>query len=263
MRIAVCVKQVPETSDLQVDPQTHTLIREGVEAVFNPLDEFPLEVALHLREMAGGGEVCVFTMGPPQAKTVLETSIAMGADNGFLLTDRAFAGSDTWATSLVLARAIEQYGPFDLILCGKQAVDGDTAQVGPEIASHMGSNQVTYVTDVFDISDQVGNLRVKRMLEAGEVEIEVATPVVLTILKNAHEPRLPSLSGRIRSLKTSMTAIGASDLGLAYSEVGLDGSPTRVVNIRVPESNRGKVVYKGVQQEALDKVAEWVEAVID
>jgi electron transfer flavoprotein beta subunit len=124
----------------------------------------------------------------------------------------------------------------------------------------MGLNQVTYVTDILSLSNQLDSLRVKRMLEAGEAEIEVATPVVLTILKNANEPRLPSLSARIRSLEMPMVSIGASDLGLEHSEVGLDGSPTRVVTIRIPESNRNKTVYKGVHQEALDQVAEWVVA---
>ena len=234
MKIAVCVKQVPNTTELRLDPETNTLIREGVAAVLNPLDEFPIEAALQLRE-AVGGTVSVFTMGPPQAEDVLCKAVAMGADECVLVSDRAFAGSDTWATSLTLARALESTGPFDLILCGKQAIDGDTAQVGPGIAAHLDLPQVTYVTGIKPDGDA---LRVQRLLDSGHAVLRVTLPVVLTVLKQANEPRLPSLAGRLRSLAAVVRIVGAAAVGVPADELGLSGSPTRVVRIAVPETDR-------------------------
>ncbi|MBT3288391.1 MAG: electron transfer flavoprotein subunit beta/FixA family protein [Victivallales bacterium] len=241
MNIAVCLKQVPDTADLKLDPVHNTLIREGVDSVLNPLDEFPLEAALRLREQAGGA-VVAFTMGPPQAKRVLEKAVAMGADDGVLVSDRAFAGADTWATSLTLARALPSRGPFDVVLCGKQAIDGDTAQVGPGIAAHLGWSQVTYVTSL-EMKD--GALVLERMLDAGKAVLRVRLPVVLTVLKEANEPRLPSLAGRLRAFRMGSTVLGAADLGLATNTVGLDGSPTRVARIAVPSHDRGLTRLEG------------------
>ena len=234
MRIAVCLKQVPDTTELKLDPVHNTLIREGVESVLNPLDEFPLEAALRLRE-ANGGEVVAFTMGPPQAGRVLDKAVAMGADAGVLVSDRAFAGADTWSTSLTLARAIEQRGPFDVVLCGKQAIDGDTAQVGPGIAAHLGWAQITYITRLESAAD---GLVVERMLDAGKARLRVRTPVVLTVLKEANEPRLPSLAGRLRAFSRPHATLGIGALGLDAASVGLAGSPTRVARIAVPDHKR-------------------------
>lgn len=242
MNVAVCIKQVPDTTELHIDPETNTLIREGVDAVLNPLDEFPLEAALRLRE-AVGGRVTAVTMGPPAAAEVLRTAVALGADRAVLLSDRAFAGADTWSTSLTLAAGLRRAGPFDVVLCGKQATDGDTAQVGPGIAAHLDWPQVTYVTRLSSESD--GRLRVRRMLEAGHADYRVSPPVVLTVLKEANEPRLPTLAGRIRALRLEVEVFGAADLGLAASEVGLEGSPTRVDRIAVPESARTHVRIEG------------------
>ncbi|MCF7854068.1 MAG: electron transfer flavoprotein subunit beta/FixA family protein [Candidatus Pacebacteria bacterium] len=235
MNIAVCIKQVPDTADLRIDPETNTLIREGVESVMNPLDEFPLEAALRLRE-ALNGTVTAFTMGPPQAAEVLHKAIAMGADKGVLVSDRAFAGADTWATSLTLAKALAAVGPFDLVLCGKQATDGDTAQVGPGIAAHLGIPQVTYVTKIE--ATEEGQLRLERMLEHGTAVVEVEVPVMLTVLKEANEPRLPTLAGRLRAYKYTPRQLKREDIGVAEDDVGLTGSPTRVVEIAVPQSHR-------------------------
>lgn len=245
MRIAVCLKQVPDTTELKLDPVHNTLIREGVEAVLNPLDEFPLEAALRLRE-ANGGEVVAFTMGPPQAGRVLDKAVAMGADEGVLVSDRAFAGADTWSTSLTLARAIEHRGPFDVVLCGKQAIDGDTAQVGPGIAAHLGWPQVTYVTRIESEGD---SLVLERMLDAGKARLRVRLPAVLTVLKEANEPRLPSLAGRLRAFSQTPATLGIGPLGLEAASVGLEGSPTRVARIAVPGNQRTLTRLDGQAKE--------------
>ncbi len=259
MNIAVCVKQVPDTADLRLDPQTHTLIREGVEAVLNPLDEFPLEAALRLRDQVGG-QVCVLTMGPPQAVAVLRKALAMGADRGVLISDRKFAGSDTWATSLVVARTLEKLGPFDLILCGKQAIDGDTAQVGPGIAAHLEIPQVTYVTRVTaperGTAAVPGWLTVERLLDSGTAVLSVRLPALLTVLKEANEPRLPTLSGRIRALAATPLHIDAAALGIPDGDLGLKGSPTRVVRIATPSQERQQVRITGPVAQAVPRLLE-------
>lgn len=253
MNIAVCIKQVPDTTELRIDPETNTLIREGVDAVLNPLDEFPIEAALRLRE-AVGGRVTAMTMGPPAAAAVLRTAVALGADRAVLLSDRAFAGADTWSTSLTLAAGLRRGGPFDVILCGKQATDGDTAQVGPGIAAHLDWPQVTYVTRLNAEPD--GRLRVRRMLDSGHAEYRVRPPVVLSVLKEANEPRLPTLAGRLRALRLTVETLGVADLGLAASEVGLEGSPTRVDRIAVPEFARTRERIEGDPGECARRLME-------
>ncbi len=244
INIAVCIKQVPDTTELRIDPETNTLIRQGVDAIMNPLDEFPLETALRLRDRAGG-RVTVFTMGPPQAAEVLRQAIAFGADHGVLVSDRAFAGADTWATSLTLAAALRREGPFDLILCGKQAIDGDTAQVGPGIATHLDMPQVTYVTGVEWEAAPPNHLRVRRLLDNGAAVLDVPLPCLLTVLKEANEPRMPTLAGRVRATRFTPEPLGADDLGLDPADTGLKGSPTRVVRIRVPDIHRRNLRLEG------------------
>jgi electron transfer flavoprotein beta subunit len=256
MNIAVCLKQVPDTADLRLDPETNTLIREGVAAVLNPLDEFPLEAALRLRQ-ACGGRVTAFTMGPPQARQVLERAIAVGADEGVLVSDRKFAGADTWATSLTLARALQVCGPFDLVLCGKQAIDGDTAQVGPGIAAHLRLPQVTYVTRL--AAGGQGTLEVERMLEHGTAVLNVRLPAVLTVLKEANEPRLPTLAARLRAMAADIRTLDAAALDLTEEQVGLNGSPTRVTRIAVPEARREHVRISGPPAAAARRFLEEVK----
>ncbi len=255
MRIAVCIKQVPDTSELRIDPATNTLIRAGVAAVLNPLDEFAVEAALRLRDTLGG-EVVAFSMGPPSAEASLRQTIAMGVDSGCLVVDRRFAGADTWATSLTLARALEVAGPFDLVLCGKQAIDGDTAQVGPGIAAHLGWPQVTYVTRLGPAAGP-GCLSVDRLLDGLTAVLEVRLPAVLTVLKEANQPRLPSLASRLRSLRAEIRHLDAQALGLEADEVGLKGSPTRVVRISTPSlTRRHRRLDVPVEQQAGDLLAE-------
>ena len=192
MKIIVCVKQVPEITEVKIDPVTHTLVREGVPSILNPFDEFAVEEALRIREKHGG-EVTAVTMGPPQAREALIKCLAMGADRAILLTDRAFAGADTWATAYTLSLAIKRL-EHDIILCGKQAIDGDTAQVGPELAENLGIPQITFVKKV-EVDEKSRKVLVHRETEDGYEVIECRLPVLLTAIKGLNEPRLPSLMG--------------------------------------------------------------------
>ncbi len=193
MRIIVPIKQVPETSAVKMDEATGTMIREGVEAIVNPLDLYAIELALGLREQHGG-EVTVVSMGPPKADRAIREAIAMGCDRGVLISDKAFAGSDTWATSYALAGAIRKLGAFDLVICGERATDGDTGQVGPGIASFLDLPVATYVGKVESVAQ--GSIRVHRLVEDGHEVLEVDLPAVLTVVKEVADPRLPTLRGK-------------------------------------------------------------------
>ncbi|MGD9909296.1 MAG: electron transfer flavoprotein subunit beta [Candidatus Izemoplasmatales bacterium] len=224
MKIVVCMKQVPNTKEVRIDPQTGVMIREGVQSIINPDDLSGLEAALKLKDEIGA-EVIALTMGPLQAESALREAIAMGVDEAVLLTDRLFAGSDTWATSLALAKAIEKIAP-DLIIAGRQAIDGDTAQVGPQIAEHLGIPSVAYVSEI-----NYGNdvFQVKRMFEDGYYICEVKTPCLFTVLKEINEPRYMRV-GNIYSAFASdkIKTMTAADLDIKDEDLGLKGSPTKV-----------------------------------
>ncbi|MFH1577938.1 MAG: electron transfer flavoprotein subunit beta/FixA family protein [Candidatus Omnitrophota bacterium] len=252
MNIIVCIKQVPETTEVKINPETNTLIRDGVKSIINPFDMYAIEEALRLKERLGG-KVVVLTMGPPQAESALREAISMGCDEAVLLTDRAFAGSDTWATGFVLACAIKRIGAFDLILCGKQASDGDTAQVGPGISAHLDIAQVTYVKKIEEISDNLA--RVERMTEEGYEVIETPLPVVLTVVKEINEPRIPSLRGMMRAKKAQITQYGANDIQADPQHIGLKGSPTQVVKIFTPPLRKGGQIFQGEPKEIAQKIA--------
>jgi electron transfer flavoprotein beta subunit len=253
MNIAVCIKQVPETTEVKINPETNTLIREGVDSIINPFDLYAIEEAVRIRERTGADKIHVLTMGPPQAEEALREALALGCDNAVLISDRAFAGSDTWATSYTLAKAIEKIGNCSLIICGKQAMDGDTAQIGPGIACHLDIPQITYVRKIEDLSD--GKIRAERMTEEGYDIIEAPLPVLITVVKEINEPRIPSLKGKLLAKKAEILRWKAEDLGLDNGRIGLDGSPTQVIKIFTPPPRKGGRILTGSVSEVVDELA--------
>jgi electron transfer flavoprotein beta subunit len=250
VKIAVCLKQVPETTEVKINPQTNTLMREGVASITNPFDEFALEEGLLTREKYGG-EVHVMSMGPPQAIEILKNALAVGADKVYLLSDPAFAGADTLATAYTLGKTIEKIGGVDLVICGKQAIDGDTAQVGPGIATRLGIPQLTYVAKVREIDPAKKKIVVERMLENGREVVECSLPVVITVMKDINEPRLPSLLGIKKAAKATIPTWTAKEIGVDENRVGLKGSPTWVWKVFSPESRGGGEILKGELTEVV------------
>jgi electron transfer flavoprotein beta subunit len=239
VKIAVCIKQVPDTTDVKIDPKTNTLVREGVASITNPFDEYAVEEALLIREKHGG-EVHVISMGPPQAVEVLRNALAVGADNVYLVSDRAFAGADTLATAYTVATTIKKVvGDVDLVICGKQAIDGDTAQVGPGIATRLGIPQLTYVSKVKEIDPANKRMVVERMLEYGKEIIETSLPALITVVKGINEPRLPSLLGIKKAGKAQIPTLTAKDIDADENRIGLKGSPTWVTKVFSPEARGG------------------------
>lgn len=253
MNIIVSIKQVPNTTDVKIDPQTNTLIREGVECVINPFDTYAIEEGLRLKEEIGG-KLTVISMGPPQAEEALKEAVSLGCDEAILITDKRFAGSDTWATSYVLSQAIKKIKDYSLIICGKQASDGDTAQVGPGISAHLDIPQVTYVKKIEEISET--RAKVERMTEEGFEIIECPLPALFTVVKEINEPRLPSLRGKMRAKNYAVRKWSADDLGCDLNKIGLDGSPTRVVKIFTPPPRKGGQILKGDPAEIAPKLAD-------
>jgi electron transfer flavoprotein beta subunit len=246
MKIIVCIKQVPETQEVRLDPVTHTLKREGIKAIINPFDLYALEEALRIKD-AQGATVTLLSMGPPQAEGALREALGYGADEAVLLSDRAFAGADTWATSLTLARAVEKLGGADIIFCGKQAIDGDTAQVGPEMAQHLNLPYVAWARKItFTAPDRV---EVERLLDHGYDAVEVGLPCLITVVKEINEPRGPSFKAKVRAKSQAIPVWGLSDLGLAEAEVGLAGSYTQVVKVFPPPPRGTSEVWTGAAAE--------------
>lgn len=248
MKIVVCIKQVPDTTDVKINPETNTLMREGVVSIVNPFDMYAIEEALLIRDrMGAGSSVTALTMGPPQAEAVLREAISMGADKGVLLCDRAFAGADTWATSYALSQAIKTLGGVDIILFGKQASDGDTAQVGPGVATHLDLPQITYVRKVLEIGD--ASITAQRMLEEGNETIRASLPCIMTVVKEINEPRLPSLRGKMNAKKAELTVWKAADIGCDPLKCGLNGSPTKVMKIFTPPARTDGEIFHGEPEE--------------
>jgi len=248
MRIIVCIKQVPDTAEVRINPETNTLIRDGVPSIINPFDTHAIEAGLQIREKTGG-RVTVLTMGPPQAEEALKEAISMGADEAVLLTDRAFAGSDTWATAYTLAKAIEFIGA-DVIICGKQAIDGDTAQVGPEVAEFLDIPHVAYIRKVDDVTDS--RIVVQRLMDDGYDVVESSLPVLLTVVRELNAPRLPSLKGKMAARKAVIRKLTATDIRAEEESLGLKGSPTQVRNIFAPEVRKDRKMFEGTAEEQVD-----------
>lgn len=259
MNVIVCIKQVPNTTDVKIDPVTNTLIRDGVESVINPFDAYAVEEAVRLKERFGG-KVTVITMGPPQAENALKEAISLGCDEAILVSDRKFAGSDTWATSYTLSCAIKKIGAFDVIICGKQASDGDTAQVGPGISTHLDIPQVTYVKKIENITEN--RAKVERMTEEGYDVVETPLPCLFTVVKEINSPRLPSLKGMMRAKSSKIFKWTADDIEADPKSIGLDGSPTRVVKIFTPPPRKGGEILKGDASDIAKELAELLKDVV-
>ena len=242
MKIVVCVKQVPNTNEIKINPETGTLIRDGVESILNHDDANALEQALAIKDEKPDTKITVVTMGPPQAKEMLQECIAMGADDAVLLSDRALGGSDTWATSNALAAGIRKIGEFDIIFAGRQAIDGDTAQVGPQIAEKLGLPQVTYVKE-FTMEGE--NIKVKRALEDGYEILKLKAPCVLTAIKELNTPRYMSIRGILKAGKADIKVWGAEDIGVDKETVGLKASPTNVFRSFTPKPKGKGVSVEG------------------
>ena len=250
MNIIVLVKQVPDTTEVKLDPKTGNLIREGIESIINPDDRHALEAAIHLKEEMGG-KVTVISMGPLQAIDAVSEAIGMGADEGILLTDKAFAGADTWATSSTLGKAIEKVGKFDLIFCGRQAIDGDTAQIGPQVADYLRVPQVTYVSDIEEVKKR--SMVVKRRLEDGFERVECRLPALLTVIGELNAPRQPRVDRLIDACqeKAKITIWNAADIGAQIREVGLEGSLTQVIKTFAPKFQRQGEILEGETETAV------------
>jgi electron transfer flavoprotein beta subunit len=259
MRIVVPIKQVPETSAVRMDEATGTMVREGVDAIVNPLDLYAVETALRLRESSPEPcEVVTVSMGPPRAESALREVLAMGADRAVLITDKAFAGADTWSTACVLAAALRRLLPVDLILCGERATDGDTGQVGPGLAAFLDLPVLTYVSRLSLLPQ--GACEAERLLENGRERLLAELPVVVTVVKEIAVPRLPTLRGKQRARQAEITAWSTHDLDVPQGGVGLKGSPTRVERIFRPRLARTCEVLRASDAREVDAATDRVLA---
>lgn len=246
MKIVVCVKQVPDTADIKWT-ENNTMIREGVESIMNPFDEYGVETALRLKEAVGADcEITVLTMGPPQAKDTLKKALAMGCDKAVLLSDKKFAAADTWATSKTVSQGIKDtVGDFDLIICGQYAIDGDTGQVGPSVAASLDIPQVTYVKEL-EYNKENNSVIAKKEVEEGTQRIEMQLPGLVCMLKCDYDPRMPNIKGVMKANRAQIPSYGVEQLNLELNEVGLKGSPTFVAkSYRQPPRVQGELIEQG------------------
>ncbi|GHU85179.1 electron transfer flavoprotein subunit beta [Spirochaetia bacterium] len=250
MNMLVCIKQVPDTTEIKIDPVTNTLIRAGVPSIVNTFDAYALELAARIKDANPGSRIVLVSMGPPQAKDALKECLSVGGDTAYLVSDRAFGGSDTLATSYILSRALqkieEKEGHFDVIFCGKQAIDGDTAQVGPEIAEHLDYPQITYAVEA---SAGTNSITVKQETAEGFSLIEVKYPCLITVTKPSFEPRYPTIKLRLAANHTEIASLTAADFELDLSKAGLKGSPTKVKSTYTPTLKKSGQIF----QEETDK----------
>lgn len=255
MNIVVCIKQVPDVTQVRINPETNTLVREGVANMINPFDMYAIEEGVRLKEKYGG-TATVLSMGPPQAESALREAISMGCDQAVLLSDRAFAGADTLATSYTLAagiRFLAQAGGADIVIMGRQTMEGDTAQVGPETAENLGIPHVTDVRKIEEIKD--GVIILERLLENGYLRLKAKLPILITVVKEINVPRIPSLRGKMNAKKAEIKTLGAAALpGVSADRVGLTGSPTQVVRIFTPPRPTGGKVFTGDVKPAVGEL---------
>ncbi len=256
MHVVVCIKQVPDAKNVRIDPDTHTLVRQGVDSIINPFDLFAVEAALRLKD-AHGARVTAVTMGPPQAEEALRDTLSRGVDDALLLSDRAFAGADTWATAGTLAAAVRKMGDVDLIFCGKQAVDGDTAQVGPELATILDIPYATLVKD-FQLLEG-GHLKAVRRTDEGTEIWKLPLPALVTVLRDVGDPRVPSLKHKMRAKKADIPVWGPGDLGLDPDAVGLSGSYTQVVRVFSPPRRSDRILIQGAVEEQVEQLYRYLK----
>jgi electron transfer flavoprotein beta subunit len=260
MKIVVCVKMVPDTTQVTIDPVTNTLVREGVPFITNPFDTHAIEEALRLKDKYGA-HITALSMGPPAAESVLKRAIALGIDDAVLLSDRAFGGADTLATSKVLAEAVAKLGekvPIDLIICGKQTIDGDTAQVGPGIARRLKFSQLTLVDKILVIDESKKTIQVRRRLEGCHEIVESKLPALITVLREINMPRYPTVPGRLDAAEKKLPVWTNGELKLGLNVIGLKGSPTQVRRIFAPQREKGEIIPGEGQyiHQAIDKTIE-------
>ncbi|ELC8443257.1 electron transfer flavoprotein subunit beta/FixA family protein [Clostridium perfringens] len=252
MKIMVCIKQVPGTSKVEVDEKTGVLKRDGVDSKMNPYDLYALETALRIKEKKGG-HIKVISMGPPQAKAVIKEAYSMGADEGTLVSDRKFAGADVLATSYTLSQGVKKCGDFDIILCGKQTTDGDTAQVGPEMAEYLGIPHVANVRSILDVNDDF--IKVEMDMPNTIEVLEVKYPCLLTVDKDIFQPRLPSYKKKIETDEREINVISLSDFeDKDEKKYGLNGSPTQVERIFPPSNNDRHEIWTGDSSDLSEKM---------
>lgn len=252
MNIIIPIKQVPESSNVKMDPETGTMVRTSAEAVINPLDTNAIEAGLRLKEKYGG-KVTTISMGPQRAAEALRESLAMGCDAAVLLSDRAFAGSDTWATAYVLSLAIQKIGEYDLIICGERATDGETGQVGPGIAAYLDLPLGTYISEFLEFKND--QARFMRAVEGGREKVKTSTPFVAVVVKEIGTPRLPTVRSKLKAKRTEVPVWGPNDLDANPEWIGLKGSPTRVVKINKPQLMRKGELFVIKEPEDLEEVA--------
>lgn len=257
MNVVVCLKQVPGTTDVKIDPQTNNLIRQGIKNIINPFDTYALEEGVRIKERFGG-KVVVFSMGPPQAQEMLREAISLGADEAILLSDSAFGGADTWATAYTLAAAIKKLGQYGIVVCGRQTLDGDTGQVGPELAEMLNVPLIAYVSRIEEIADR--QITARRMTDEGHEIIQSPLPAVITVTKEINVPRLPSLRGIAKSESAVIPVWNLQQLGVDPAKVGLSGSFTRVVRVFFPQRACQAEILQGELEEQVDHLVDKLKA---
>lgn len=261
-QLLVLIKQVPATENVKMDEETGTMVRTAMEAVINPLDLYAVEEAVQIKEQNGEDiRISVLSMGPPMAADAVREAIAMGCDEGLLISGKEFAGADTWATAYALAKGITALGGFDIVLCGERATDGETGQVGPMVGTFLDLPVLTYVSGIDRISSE--EIVVRRAIEGGHEVVQASMPVLVSVVKEINEPRLPTLAGKIRARQASVPVIGNEDIKAEGAKLGLGGSPTRVVKIFYPTLTRTGVIMStetSSVEDCVDRLMEFLKS---